>query len=525
MGKQGPCYHCGVTSTPLWRNGPPEKPVLCNACGSRWRTKGSLVNYTPLHSRADEKEDHHRFQRMKSISVNKETKMLKRKAIQENITSKRPILEAVVEEDASNRSSSGSAISNSESCAQFSSGDRSDLTGPYQSTARDRTVPCKRKVFLDRPKSSSSVEKLTKDLYSILQEQQSSCLSVSSEDDLLFDSEMSMVSVEIGHGSVLMSNPRLVALEEESEASSLSSVDNKSSISESYSHSVKPVEIRAERGSEELNRYIFSISHQDLLYMRSKISRERYKMDLFYIDGRTKSQTQRVHVLGSHNSPLCSIDLTDVFNFDEFIEQFTAEEQKKLMKLLPQIDSVNLPDSLRMMFESGQFKENFSLFQQLVADGVFELSSSSSSGTKLEDIRTLKKLALSDFKKSHLVESYFLMKEREKGTGDSVTTASRSLNQNVPKNIVTVKRHFESETELMSESRGVMRSPKRVMKMKKASHESKVMTENKVTWFSTGNMASVFAQESGYEGNDQDLLLMDLPSNGSFPEAELLHQL
>ncbi|CAM8877726.1 unnamed protein product [Rhodiola kirilowii] len=22
MGKQGPCCHCGVTSTPLWRNGP-----------------------------------------------------------------------------------------------------------------------------------------------------------------------------------------------------------------------------------------------------------------------------------------------------------------------------------------------------------------------------------------------------------------------------------------------------------------------------------------------------------------------
>jgi hypothetical protein len=59
--------------------------------------------------------------------------------------------------------------------------------------------------------------------------------------------------------------------------------------------------------------------------------------------GRTKSQTERVHVLGSHGSPLCSIDLKDVFNFDEFIEQFTEEEQKKLMNLLPQIDSDDLP--------------------------------------------------------------------------------------------------------------------------------------------------------------------------------------
>lgn len=99
------------------------------------------MNYTPLHARADgdENDEHHRYQRMKSISVsnkNKDPKMLKRKAIQENIIIKRPVLEfnydlkkAVIEEDASNRSSSGSAVSNSESCAQFSSADGSELTG------------------------------------------------------------------------------------------------------------------------------------------------------------------------------------------------------------------------------------------------------------------------------------------------------------------------------------------------------------------------------------------------------------
>ncbi|RDX71551.1 GATA transcription factor 27, partial [Mucuna pruriens] len=40
--------------TPLWRNGPSEKPVLCNACGSRYKLKGHLDNYLPknfqLHS-------------------------------------------------------------------------------------------------------------------------------------------------------------------------------------------------------------------------------------------------------------------------------------------------------------------------------------------------------------------------------------------------------------------------------------------------------------------------------------------
>nr|AFK41937.1 unknown [Lotus japonicus] len=129
MGKQGPCYHCGVTSTPLWRNGPPEKPTLCNACGSRWRTKGTLVNYTPLHARpeTDDYEDQKVF-RVKSISLNKnkEGKPLKRKQNHDNLVSGGVApyynqgFPKVVDEDTSNRSSSGSAISNSESCAASS---------------------------------------------------------------------------------------------------------------------------------------------------------------------------------------------------------------------------------------------------------------------------------------------------------------------------------------------------------------------------------------------------------------------
>ncbi|KAK3185007.1 hypothetical protein Dsin_032293 [Dipteronia sinensis] len=36
-------------ATPLWRNGPPEKPIFCNACGSRFRLRGTLLNYAPKH--------------------------------------------------------------------------------------------------------------------------------------------------------------------------------------------------------------------------------------------------------------------------------------------------------------------------------------------------------------------------------------------------------------------------------------------------------------------------------------------
>ncbi|KAK2395957.1 GATA transcription factor [Trifolium repens] len=47
MMKTGPCMHCGIHSTPLWRNGPTEKPVLCNACGSHFKARGTLENYLP----------------------------------------------------------------------------------------------------------------------------------------------------------------------------------------------------------------------------------------------------------------------------------------------------------------------------------------------------------------------------------------------------------------------------------------------------------------------------------------------
>lgn len=107
--------------------------------------------------------------------------------------------------------------------------------GPAQSVVWDSLVPSKKRTCVNRPKPSA-VEKLTRDLYTILHEQQSSCLSGSSEEDLLLESETPMVSVEIGHGSVLIRHPSSIAREEESEASSLS-VDNKQmKINDVHSH-------------------------------------------------------------------------------------------------------------------------------------------------------------------------------------------------------------------------------------------------------------------------------------------------
>lgn len=82
------------------------------------------------------------------------------------------------------------------------------------------------------------MEKLTKDLYTILHEQQSSYFSGSSDEDLLFESETPMVSVEIGHGSVLIRHPSSIAREEESEGSSLSVENKQYSTNEAYSRSL-----------------------------------------------------------------------------------------------------------------------------------------------------------------------------------------------------------------------------------------------------------------------------------------------
>nr|GMC64230.1 GATA transcription factor 26-like [Ipomoea batatas] len=63
----GPYYdrpHCHLLleeDTPRWRAGPEEKPVLCNACGSRWRLRGNLNDYVPKHGIRDASGNIHKL--------------------------------------------------------------------------------------------------------------------------------------------------------------------------------------------------------------------------------------------------------------------------------------------------------------------------------------------------------------------------------------------------------------------------------------------------------------------------------
>ncbi|KAK8691046.1 hypothetical protein V6N13_074567 [Hibiscus sabdariffa] len=511
MGKQGPCYHCGVTSTPLWRNGPPEKPVLCNACGSRWRTKGTLAKYTPLHARA-EPEDH-RASRVKSISINKnkEVKLLKRKPNNDTtIVSPDYNLgfRKFVDEDTSNRSSSGSAISNSESCAQFGSADGSDLTGPAQANVWDSMVPSKKRTCVNRPKSSA-VEKLTKDLYTILHEQQSSSyFSGSSEEDFLLESETPMVSVEIGHGSVLIRHPSSIAREEESEASSLSFENKQHSMNESYSHSSSFPAYGDSKGIKFSGHGIEKAKNragQGMLHEQLK---------------RDKSQHENSLMLESHNSPLCNIDLSDIINFEEYMKHLTKDEQQQLLQYLPPLDTAKLPESLKSMFESPQFQDNLCYFQQLLEEGVFDISVP---GVKPEDCKTLKRVALFNLSKSHLLERCHGLKKCKSSVGGPVD--ARGPNAITFHNSITVKRSWDSQ---IPEAR-TLKSPKRGNM--KANYENKELMDSDASCFSPRSLFALPPDGSSLvldslhfvdECSDEDLLL-DVPPNGSFPQAELLH--
>ncbi|XP_044968988.1 GATA transcription factor 26-like [Hordeum vulgare subsp. vulgare] len=180
--KEGPCYHCGTMRSPLWRHGPPEKPVLCNACGTRWRTKGTLDNYTPARRPED---------------AEAETKQPKKRPIR-RMAKKKPSLGTMLgDADTSNPSGFGSAVS---------------YSGSAQSHARESPVPSRKKTFVRRRKLSV-VETLAEDLNSIMHEEKlcsgSGVRTIpgSSEEDLIYHRKSPAGSFEIGYGSMLLRHP------------------------------------------------------------------------------------------------------------------------------------------------------------------------------------------------------------------------------------------------------------------------------------------------------------------------------
>lgn len=171
------------------------------------------------------------------------------------------------------------------------------------------------------------------------------------------------------------------------------------------------------------------------------------------------------------------------------------------------------------MFESPQFEDNLCYFQQLLEEGVFNISVP---GVNAEDCKTLKRLALINLTRSHWVECHHGLKKCG-SVGVSVITRGPNV---VPlNNSATVKRSRDGQ---IPEARTLM-SPKRVIM--KATHENKELIDNESSCFSPrslfalppdGSSPMLGSLHFANECSDQDLLL-DVPSNGTFPQAELLH--
>ncbi|XP_072983889.1 GATA transcription factor 27-like [Typha latifolia] len=535
MGKHGPCRHCGVTSTPLWRNGPPEKPVLCNACGSRWRTKGSLTNYTPIHAREAIDSEEINVTKVKSISFKpKEQKLPKKKQNNAILENEREMpfcdqnFRKIVEGDTSNRSSSGSAISYSESCGHFGTADASDLTGSAQSNVWDSLVPSKKRTCIAHPKPSH-VEKLTQDLYSIMHEQQSSYLSGSSNDDLLYQSETPAGSFETGYGSYLIRHSSSKLLEEESEASSIP-LDHQSSFSnEAYSGSA-PFPVHSERKGTRLS----NINTEKFKKCPAQVAQDNSKRDKHH---------EKIQILQNAGSPLKLLDLADVINFGNFINYLTREEQEELLKYLPPTDT-KPPESLRSMFSTSQYLEALHCYQKLLREGVFDLSFSEAN---TEECRALKSLVLLDPLKSKWVECYKQLEGKNyKKTGGKEMFNRPNLLAN--SKLASLKRPHDSRSCTDTELKGTMRSPKKVCKSRsnmdpplESSDQPK--SSNAATRFvvdtddfvdndgacfnprnflaSSPDRRSMLVQYTD-DSSDHNLLV-DVPCNGSFPEAELLY--
>ncbi|WOL10492.1 GATA transcription factor 26-like isoform X2 [Canna indica] len=535
MGKQGPCCHCGVTSTPLWRNGPPEKPVLCNACGSRWRTKGSLTNYVPMHARESLNSDESNVSKIKSMTFKfKEQKLQKKRPSNCTLESECEMkycdqnFHKVVEGDTSNQSSSESAISGSESFVHFGTTAASDVTGPVPSNGWDSLVPSKKRTFFTRPKPSP-VEKLTKDLHIILHEEQASNLSRTSEDDLLYESATALSSWEIGYGGILIKHPNSKSTEEESEASSFP-IDKSYITSESYSGSA-PFIINTE------NKRTFLSSGINTIKPTAQTPQENSKRD--------RNLPGSLKILQDRSSPLGCVDLDVFINFEGFMKYLTYEEQQLLMtKYLPSIDTAEPHESLKRMFVSPQFLETLSYFQQLLQEGVFDLSLP---GVNVEECRTLKRLALLNSTNLKWLECY----QKIKDTSPTKIQGNQEMNrQNLPSisNFASLKEDNQKKNYNHSEQKSTMRSPKRLRGSWGMHPPSKwsCQLESSVVSKATDNVDDPIDGDGACFSSRRDSLsvldrscmpartclvtddsdsnlLLDVPSSATFREAELLH--
>ncbi|XP_024526059.1 GATA transcription factor 27-like isoform X2 [Selaginella moellendorffii] len=396
MGKQGPCYHCGITTTPLWRNGPPEKPVLCNACGSRWRTKGTLINYMPMHSGgfgvgSDKARWNSNRTAPEKTIISRKRKEPSDGNSESALSKTSTYFSTSAEDDASTRSSLGSEVST------FDGPFYRSAVAPVRGTPWDTPVPSRRRTNMFRSRASS--DKIARNLVS-LEEQEVSSVTCPENGDavVLFETKSPLVAVEIGLGSVFIRQPaQQIAQqqEHESEASSLLIDSGTRGGGGGGAHELGEVP------SQSTGLY-----NSAPLRGKEKLAIGYQRPETHYNPSRTLLESfpyNKRNVLQSKQSPLNFLELKDVINDDTFTELLTDQEQLQLLKFLSSVDISHCPQSLSSMFSSSQFERAVSNFQRLLSEGMFDSPEAGSSPRVLQHYQQL--LSVTDLPASGWAES------------------------------------------------------------------------------------------------------------------------
>ncbi|EOX97371.1 GATA transcription factor 26-like protein [Theobroma cacao] len=206
------------TGTPLWRNGPPEKPVLCNACGSRYRLGKPLENYTP-----------------KSVIVLRKKK--RRRAVPKAMVTQQNTIVASSAGYASNLqryASSESSTSHDQNLLHMNQQNGAEIPVENWESLWGSQVPSRSRspVLYSRV---TSIKKLQMDLHNILRDEGPFIASEGPEDVLIYNdniNKLQIPSTEIGLGSILLKFPATDCQEQEIEPASSSTCGKPSALND-----------------------------------------------------------------------------------------------------------------------------------------------------------------------------------------------------------------------------------------------------------------------------------------------------
>ncbi|CAK9268131.1 unnamed protein product [Sphagnum jensenii] len=415
-GKQGPCGHCGIETTPLWRNGPPEKPVLCNACGSRWRTKGTLLNYMPMHSGgfggagskegvARRKKGSHKRSSDPACSHKRKEPSGGHVEIRTPASLHHPLLLKDAEEELKTTSSLESGVFGPDS-------DALSRSSPVQSDSSaglgwEGPIPSRKRTPMVR--GCTSLEKLISHFQELMNESppQSCPTARSSEsaEELLVEGTPSIMTVEKGVDiEFIQQNPMPLLQEPAVEVMSFlmesaGNVEAMQGMDARFSNGVvvEPLNeapIFPAQGKEKPSHFLKEM--EDMGYLRSdhRLVPNKALLENF--------PCNKQDVLQGCQSPLVFLEMKEILSFDTYTGLLTDQEQGQLARLVSPVDINRIPESLKEMFNSGQFEGALVNFQQLLSEGMFDSLEPGMDAGVLEHLQQL--LTASDLNSSGWME-------------------------------------------------------------------------------------------------------------------------